>query len=478
MIDPMSILEKEEPWFTPDISREQLKGFLKKDNWHALYMVGLWLVLLAATGYLAFSVRGTWWAIPAFFLYGVIYSACDARWHESSHGTVFRTPWLNGLLHFWATAMQQRDIVFTKWSHARHHSFTVFNDVDLEITVPRPPKLFPQIINFLNIQQGLMYIRILFQHTLGIVSTEAGVCVPEDEYRQMFGWARLSFLVNITPVVLAVVFRSWLPVLFFGLPRFYGAPIQWAFILQQHAGLDEDVWDHRRNSRTVKVNPFFGFLFMNMNYHIEHHVYPLVPFHALPKLHEAIKDECPAPYNGLGEVYRELIPALLKQKKDTSFYIPRPMADGREPKWKSHAPAGEPTGSGGTDAGESGRWIRVCAASDIPEDDVIQYSHDGKVYAVFNLKKKGYFATDGLCTHEQAPLWNGVVEDSCRVACPKHNARFDIVSGKALTRPAKEDLRTYPVRLEGDTVLLDVSEVDGDTVRDSHPDSPGFVSGS
>jgi fatty acid desaturase len=63
----------------------------------------------------------------------------------------------------------------------------------------------------------------------------------------------------------------------------------------QHAGLEENVLDHRLNSRTVYMNRLHRYLYWNMNYHIEHHMFPLVPYHALPKLHELIKDDLPEP---------------------------------------------------------------------------------------------------------------------------------------------------------------------------------------
>ena len=65
------------------------------------------------------------------------------------------------------------------------------------------------------------------------------------------------------------------------------------FGVTQHLGLAEDVLDHRLNSRTVYMNPIFRFLYWNMNYHVEHHMFPLIPYHALPKLHEEIKARLP-----------------------------------------------------------------------------------------------------------------------------------------------------------------------------------------
>jgi len=67
------------------------------------------------------------------------------------------------------------------------------------------------------------------------------------------------------------------------------------------------------------MNPVFNFPYMNMNYHIEHHMFPMVPFHALPRLHALIRDQCPPPYANLRAAYAEIIPALLRQRRDPSW---------------------------------------------------------------------------------------------------------------------------------------------------------------
>ena len=61
------------------------------------------------------------------------------------------------------------------------------------------------------------------------------------------------------------------------------------------------------------MNPVFRFLYWNMNYHVEHHMFPMVPYHALPRLHEVIKADLPAPYPSCWAAYREIIPAFLRQ---------------------------------------------------------------------------------------------------------------------------------------------------------------------
>jgi 3-phenylpropionate/trans-cinnamate dioxygenase ferredoxin subunit len=97
-------------------------------------------------------------------------------------------------------------------------------------------------------------------------------------------------------------------------------------------------------------------------------------------------------------------------------------------------------------------WHRACAADEVEEEDVAEVTVDGKPYAVYRIAA-GYFATDGLCTHEQAPLADGFVSGDT-VECAKHNARFHIPSGKALRKPALRDLCTYPIRREGDELFI------------------------
>jgi fatty acid desaturase len=115
------------------------------------------------------------------------------------------------------------------------------------------------------------------------------------------------------------------------LPTLYGSWLQLVFGLTQHAGLDEDVLDHRLNSRTVIMNPVLRFLYWNMNYHIEHHMFPMVPYHALPKLHEIIKADCPRPYPSLFAAYREIIPTILRQAKDPTYFVRRELPASAKP---------------------------------------------------------------------------------------------------------------------------------------------------
>ena len=91
--------------------------------------------------------------------------------------------------------------------------------------------------------------------------------------------------------------------------------------LTQHAGLAFDVKDHRVNTRTVILNPILRWLYIKLEYHIEHHMYPQVPWYNLPKLHKIIKNQLPKPNYGLISAYKDIVPAIIKQAFDPN-YVP------------------------------------------------------------------------------------------------------------------------------------------------------------
>ena len=101
------------------------------------------------------------------------------------------------------------------------------------------------------------------------------------------------------------------------------------------------------------------------------------------------------------------------------------------------------------------RWIEACAAADIEPEDVIRVDREGRTFAVYRSPDDRYFATDGLCTHEQVHLADGLVMDHI-IECPKHNGRFDYRTGEAKGARGCVALRTYPVRVEAGKVLVDI----------------------
>jgi fatty acid desaturase len=312
-------------WYRPEIPRKELKALMARGDGKGLANFGLWLACLAASGYLAYAAVGSVWAIPAFFLYGTIYSSCDARWHECAHGTPFRTRWLNEAFYLLSSMMNMKEGTYMRWSHTRHHTETIMVGIDPEIQVMRPANLGRVLLDFLWIPDAIEMFRVMIIHALGMPTRGAIEFVPRSEWRKMFWWSRCYLFIYAGMITWSILTKSWLPLLYFPLARFYGGWLHQIFSLTQHAGLAENVRDHRLNTRTVNMNPVFRFLYFNMNYHIEHHLFPMVPFHSLPKLHDRVQSEMPHTYSGLIEAFEEIVPTLIRQSKDATYFVLREL---------------------------------------------------------------------------------------------------------------------------------------------------------
>jgi apoptosis-inducing factor 3 len=105
-------------------------------------------------------------------------------------------------------------------------------------------------------------------------------------------------------------------------------------------------------------------------------------------------------------------------------------------------------------ASQNAGWQRAASLSDLADGGVVGVHVGATPVALYKLDGE-VFATHGICTHAMAILADGFVEDG-KIECPLHQGLFDIKSGKALTAPLTEDLRTYPVKIEGNDVLVDL----------------------
>ena len=247
---------------------------------------------------------------------------------NAGHGTAFRTRWMNDALYQIASFMILREPTIWRWSHARHHTDTLIVGRDPEIAAPRPPDIAALLMQIFALKSSWKTLKALVMHAGGRLSEEEKTFVPESERHKVTWIARVYLAIFAGVIVACLAMQSILPAMLIGLPSLYGGFMTIFFGLTQHAGLAEDVLDHRLNSRTVYMNPLFRFLYWNMNYHIEHHMFPMVPYHALPRLHELIKDDCPPPYPSTTAAYREIIPTLLRQVRDPGYYVRRTLPQG------------------------------------------------------------------------------------------------------------------------------------------------------
>lgn len=307
-------------WYSPNLDRKPLKKIMKRSNGPALWNYGLWLGLLLATGFLTVwywpDGQGWFWLL----IYSAIHQSATARQHELSHGTPFKTRWLNEVFFHLCSFITLSEGHYYRWRHARHHTHTIIVGRDPEIQSVRPPQLISLLINIFNIKTVFITAKDFVARGFGNLGPGAHF-IPESEQGKVKNAARVYLVLVIFIGSSSIIFSSWLPILLTIGPRVLGAPLYAFLHFTQHAGLDEDVYDHRLNTRTVYMNPVLRFLYCNMNYHIEHHLYPMVPYYRLPELHELIKGQCPEAKRGLFDAYRDIVPTLIRQLKDPAYHI-------------------------------------------------------------------------------------------------------------------------------------------------------------
>jgi fatty acid desaturase len=319
-------------WYSSEISRSRMKELTRRADLPAIRDTTIWLGAMAVFGTIGGILWGSWLAVPFFVAYGILYgSASDSRWHECGHGTPFKTRWMNEVVYQIASFMVMNDPTVWRWSHFRHHTDTLIVGRDPEIQAMRPPRLIKILLNLFGLVDVPIAFFHMFLHASGRLTAEERTFVPETERFKVVRTSRLWLAGYGATLAACLVTGSILPAMYIGLPRMYGCALRSIFGLTQHAGLGEDVLDHRLNSRTVYFNPVFRFIYWNMNYHLEHHMFPMVPYHRLPELHREMKHDIPVPFNGLWDAYRQILPAILRQLRDPTYFVWQELPPGARP---------------------------------------------------------------------------------------------------------------------------------------------------
>ena len=102
-------------------------------------------------------------------------------------------------------------------------------------------------------------------------------------------------------------------------------------------------------------------------------------------------------------------------------------------------------------------WVRVCAVDDVPKGEAVAVNVDGTPIALVHADDDNFYAVRDECSHAAVALSEGEV-DGCTLECWLHGSRFDLRSGKPIGPPATEAVPTFPVRVDGDDVLVAVKE--------------------
>ncbi|MFD0915668.1 fatty acid desaturase family protein [Pseudahrensia aquimaris] len=319
-------------WYHTDVPREKLRELMERKDGPAIRDTIIWLGLMVVFAVTAIALWPSWWSAPFWLAYGVLYgSASDSRWHECGHGTAFKTRWMNRVTYQIACFCMIRNPIGWRWSHSRHHSDTIIVGRDPEINIMQPPNLVVAALNMVGILDAWNGLKTMVINATGTVTADQALYVPKPEQPKMIAVARWWVAIYTTVILTAIAMQSMLPLMVIGLPRLYGA---WHHVLTgllQHGGLAEDVLDHRLNTRTVYMNPISRFIYLNMNYHVEHHMFPMVPYHALPKLHDLIKHDLPEPNSGFLDGFKEMWSVWRRQMNGEHYWLKRELPKGAKP---------------------------------------------------------------------------------------------------------------------------------------------------
>jgi fatty acid desaturase len=314
-------------WYRSPIERSTLRTLTRKSNFRGFLQTFGHLLLLAATASAAYlSVRRLPVAITVLimFLHGTFYAFLLNGFHELCHRTVFRTRFLNELFLRVFSFLGWYNFVQFRASHRRHHLYTLHPPEDLEVVLPIKFTLKDFLLRaFINPLGVFELPRQTFKTAIGRVEGEwPQKLFPVDDLdarRRLAQWARILLVGHIVSTVVFVSLGLWMVPLLTTFAPFYGSWLLYLCNNTQHVGLKDNVSDFRLAARTFELNPFVRFLYWQMNYHIEHHMYAAVPCYRLKKLHKLIEHELPPTPRGFVQVWTQIISILRRQKKEPTY---------------------------------------------------------------------------------------------------------------------------------------------------------------
>lgn len=296
------------------LDKKRLKQLSRRSDRPGLLHLGLWVLCLAAGAALVHLSLGSVWVWPAMFVFGTILTVpAYSLSHECAHGTAFRTRWLNELV-FWITSLIYLEGPhLRRYAHARHHTYTWMRGADAQMPFSTPLSLKGWLLEISDLGQYVYDAKHMLRNAVGRFDAEVRDFTPASELPKLKWEVRIFLAIYLGGLAAALATSALWPIYFFVIPRLLGGVVMQAFTIIQHAEMAENDPDLRKSTRSFTTNRIADFLYANMGRHIEHHLYPTVPFHALPQLNEALRDQLPTPSRGLLRTNLEVLTAVLRR---------------------------------------------------------------------------------------------------------------------------------------------------------------------
>ena len=297
-----------EPSKSPNIlSAIKLKDLNTRSNREGLIQLAGHLGIMGISGYL--WITGANWIIklPAVIIYGFSLAAMFATLHECCHRTALASNPVNDLVAWWAGILSGYNSTFYRRYHKWHHRYTQIEGKDPELEAPKPS----------NLKEYLREISG-YNWWLGKLHTHYRVCtgkvnnlpyIAENVRSEVIKSNRWQIAVYGVAITISLVFQQpWFITLWL-LPLAVGQPILRFILLAEHTGCSKDN-NPLTNTRTTLTWFPVKFMMWNMPYHAEHHLYPSIPFHALPQAHQELKEHLAVVDDGYLNVNQTIITSL------------------------------------------------------------------------------------------------------------------------------------------------------------------------
>ena len=313
-------------WYIPKIEKKKLKELSKRSDRPGLIHFLIYFSSLIFFGYLSYFFWGSILFYFFFFIYSTIYTFAISNLHETIHRTAFKTRWINEVFFYISSFQLHSEPVGFRWSHTFHHSNTLQTEgeYDHEIEVSRPTDLLKFFLKFIPLSDILFIHQSSFVGTiklsLGIINPAIKISAPKDQQKKIISNARIIIVIWAIIISISIYFNNLWPIVFYFLPTFVGRPLHFAVNVTQHLAAKIDTKDHRLSTHTIILNPILSFYYWHMEYHTEHHMFPMVPSYNLKKLRNEIKDCLPVPFYGLFDFYKKVLPSLIKLAFDLNGY--------------------------------------------------------------------------------------------------------------------------------------------------------------
>jgi fatty acid desaturase len=224
--------------------------------------------------------------VPALFVHGVVLNFLFCALHESVHRTAFASRRLNDLVGAFSGAVLLLPPGYFRLFHFAHHRHTQDPANDPELMMPHPTTLTAYLWRISGLPNWGKRLRITLRHALSGQVPEP--FIPEAKRGAIVREARLLWAVYLGVLVLSLVLRSDAALLYWILPALLGQPMLRLYLLSEHIHCTVDA-NPFANTRTTYTNAAVRLLTWQMPYHVEHHAYPAVPFHALAKVNRHIR---------------------------------------------------------------------------------------------------------------------------------------------------------------------------------------------